>query len=276
MTRNDEKAALWPSPHAPFRNLNDGIRDRVLSGCSQLSVVAGGSEGQVVMVETEVVAGTARVLIVEDHAVLADGLAAALAEEGFDVSVVAGPSEEAIIQAAADAHVDVVLLDLTLGDAIGLSLPMIEPLRETGAEVLVLTGSTDPVLLGQSLEAGACGVVGKTAAFDVVLERIVNAIRHERAMPVAERDTLLAAVRERRANDRDRLAPFEALTPREQALLAEVMEGSSAEQIAESSFVSTAPGRSQIRAVLAKLSVHSQVAAVARAHRAGWRADKSP
>jgi len=118
-------------------------------------------------------------------------------------------------------------------------------------------------------------VVGKTAAFDVVLDRILRAIRHDRAMPVAERDTLLAAVRERRAHDRDRLAPFESLTPREQAVLAELMEGSSAEQIAESSFVSTATVRSQIRAVLAKLSVHSQVAAVARAHRAGWRADTS-
>ena len=227
------------------------------------------------MVETEVVAPVARVLIVEDHAVLADGLAAALVDEGFEVAVVDGPSEEAIIRAATDSGADVVLLDLVLGDAIGLTLPLIEPLRETGAEVLVLTGSTDPVLLGQSLEAGACGVVGKTAAFDVVLERIVNAIRHERAMPVAERDTLLAAVRERRAHDRDRLAPFESLTPREQAVLSELMDGSSAEQIAESSFVSTATVRSQIRAVLAKLSVHSQVAAVARAHRAGWRADKS-
>jgi DNA-binding NarL/FixJ family response regulator len=53
------------------------------------------------------------------------------------------------------------------------------------------------------------------------------------------------------------------------------LEGSSAEQIAESSFVSTATVRSQIRAVLGKLSVHSQIAAVARAHHAGWRADTS-
>jgi DNA-binding NarL/FixJ family response regulator len=107
-----------------------------------------------------------------------------------------------------------------------------------------------------------------------VLERVGRALRHERAMPVAERDALLAALRERRAHDRDRLAPFESLTPREEAVLGELMDGSSAEQIAESSFVSTATVRSQIRAVLGKLSVHSQVAAVARAHRAGWRADR--
>ena len=227
------------------------------------------------MVEAEVVARTARVLIVEDHAVLADGLAQALAEEGFTVAVVDGPSEEAIIRAAADACADVVLLDLVLGDAIGLTLPLIEPLRSTGAEVLVLTGATDPVLLGQSLEAGACGVVGKTAAFDVVLERVGRAIRHERTMPIAEREALLAALRERRARDRARLEPFESLSPREQAVLGELMDGSSAEQIAESSYVSTATVRSQIRAVLSKLSVHSQVAAVARAHRAGWRANRS-
>jgi len=227
------------------------------------------------MVETEVAARAARLLIVEDHAVLADGLAQALAEEGFAVAVVDGPSEEAIIRAAADARADLVLLDLVLGDAIGLTLPLIEPLRALGAEVLVLTGATDPVLLGQSLEAGACGVVGKTAAFDVVLERVRRAIRHEGIMPTAEREALLAALRERRARDRARFEPFESLSPREQAVLGELMEGSSADEIAESSFVSTATVRSQIRAVLSKLSVHSQVAAVARAHRAGWRAKRS-
>jgi DNA-binding NarL/FixJ family response regulator len=48
------------------------------------------------------------------------------------------------------------------------------------------------------------------------------------------------------------------------------MDGASAEEIAKSSFVSLATVRSQIRSILEKLGVHSQVAAVAMAHRAHW------
>ena len=223
------------------------------------------------MGETGVLERTARVLIVEDHAVLADGLASAFEDEGLCVSVVCGPSPEAIVAAAVEARADVVVLDLMLGGAIGLSLPLIAPLRAAGVEVLVLTGVTDTALLGETIEAGACGVVSKTSSFEVVLERVLQAARHERGMALAERERLLSELRARREDERARLADFENLTPREQAVLAELMEGSSADEIAETSFVSTATVRSQIRGVLAKLSVHSQVAAIARAHRAGWR-----
>ena len=48
------------------------------------------------------------------------------------------------------------------------------------------------------------------------------------------------------------------------------MDGASAEEIAKASFVSMATVRSQIRSILEKLGVHSQVAAVALAHRARW------
>jgi two-component system, NarL family, nitrate/nitrite response regulator NarL len=223
------------------------------------------------MVEDAVLEQTARVVIVEDHAVLADGLAAALRGEGFGVHVVCGPSPDAIIDATQDANAHVVVLDLVLGDGVGLSIPLIEPLRALGVEVLVLTGLTDRAVLGEAIEAGACGVVSKAASFDVVLERVGQALRHECAMPLSQREELLEELRARRQDDRTRLAPFEELTPREQDVLADLMDGCSAEEIAAASYVSTATVRSQIRAVLAKLSVHSQVAAIARAHRAGWR-----
>jgi len=68
------------------------------------------------------------------------------------------------------------------------------------------------------------------------------------------------------------MAPFEQLTGRERVVLGALMDGASAGEIAKASFVSMATVRSQIRSILEKLGVHSQVAAVALAHRSRWEA----
>jgi DNA-binding NarL/FixJ family response regulator len=65
-------------------------------------------------------------------------------------------------------------------------------------------------------------------------------------------------------------APFESLTPREAAVLGDLLEGRSADDIAEASFVSITTVRAQIRSILSKLGVRSQLAAVSMARRAGW------
>jgi DNA-binding NarL/FixJ family response regulator len=60
------------------------------------------------------------------------------------------------------------------------------------------------------------------------------------------------------------------LTSREQRVLAGLVDGLSAEQIAEEHFVALTTVRSQIRSILQKLGVRSQLAAVAMANRSGW------
>jgi two-component system nitrate/nitrite response regulator NarL len=211
----------------------------------------------------------ARVLIVEDHALLADGLAGALRREGVQVDIADAASYDSILDAARRIRPDVVLLDLMLGD-VGLSVPVIGELRQLGASVLMLTGVTDPALLGLCVEAGALGLVSKGERFEVVLDTLLRAARHQSALHPAERDRVLRGLREHRTAERHRLAPFERLTARERMVLGALMEGASADEIAKSSFVSLATVRSQIRSILEKLSVHSQVAAVALAHRARW------
>jgi DNA-binding NarL/FixJ family response regulator len=218
--------------------------------------------------EHETSEATASVLIVEDHALLAEGLSASLRRAGVGADVVEPCSPAAILAAAERLRPDVVLLDLVLGDEVGLSVPLIGALRDTGARVLVLTGVTDPALLGSCIEAGAAGLVSKGETFDVVLEQVMRAVRREPTLRVAERERVLRSLREHRAEERARVAPFARLTARERAVLGALMEGASADDIATSSFVSMATIRSQIRSILEKLGVHSQVAAVALAHRA--------
>ncbi len=74
-----------------------------------------------------------------------------------------------------------------------------------------------------------------------------------------------------RADQLDALrAPFQQLTPREQDVLTGLVRGLSAPAIADEARVSTTTVRSQIRAILLKLGVHSQLEAVSLARRARW------
>jgi DNA-binding NarL/FixJ family response regulator len=66
------------------------------------------------------------------------------------------------------------------------------------------------------------------------------------------------------------LEPFAVLTEREQFVLAELIEGHCAEEIASDAVVSISTVRSHIKSILQKLGVSSQLAAVALARRAGW------
>jgi DNA-binding NarL/FixJ family response regulator len=210
------------------------------------------------------------VLVVDDHPVIAHGLAGALRDEGFEVHVVDPLTRLSILETARAVGPDIVLLDLLLGDDVGNSVALVDPLTAGGARVVMLTGVTDQAMLGACVEAGALGVLSKTLAFDELLDQVVLAARGHTPLGNGDREELLGTLRRRRAEQRERLAPFERLTGREGEVLASLMEGLSADEIARQSFVSITTVRSQIRAILEKLGVHSQTSAVALAHRSDW------
>jgi DNA-binding NarL/FixJ family response regulator len=215
-------------------------------------------------------AGAARVLVIDDHALLAETLAAELRHAGCAVAAVRGTTAAAVLAAVDDFGPDVALLDLYLDSAGGTSLPMIAPLVDRGVEVLVLTGATDELVLAQCIEAGAAAVLSKAAHFDVLLTTVIDAAHHHRVQPMAEHAEMLVRLRQAREAEWARLGPFQRLTPGESAVLVGLIEGRTAAEIAEQRTVSLATVRSQIRAILVKLDVTSQLAAVALAHRAGW------
>ncbi len=218
-----------------------------------------------------------RVLVVEDHDLVASTLALALRRDGLEVHVAMGPSGEEVVDLARSLAPVLVLLDLNLGEPLGSGLDLIAPLRSVGARVVMMTGVTDPVRLAACVEAGAIGIISKTSKFDELVETVRRAARGTALLSSRQRHELLAALRAHRALEQERLAPFAALSPRERAVLARLVEGDSAETIAAHSYVSLATVRSQIRSILAKLGVTSQLAAVALARQAGWPPpDSSP
>lgn len=209
-------------------------------------------------------------LIVDDHGVLADGLAMALRAEGLPAEVHVPTSAQGVLEAVRERRPSLVLLDLDLGIERGSGEDLVEPLRALGPRVLVLTGSTDRIVHARCLEAGAVGVASKADPFDQLLDAIRRAAQGEPAMGRRRREELLDELRRHRARQSERMAPFQRLTPKEASVLLALAEGRSADEIARSSYVSLPTVRTQIRGVLVKLGVSSQLAAVAMAVDRGW------
>ena len=210
-----------------------------------------------------------RLLLVDDHRLLAETLQSSLTHTGFAVSVSPCGSQSEILADAAAVRPTLVVLDLDLQGA-GYGYDLIGPLRELGAEVLVLTGTVDRMELARCLEAGALGIASKATGFGSVLDQISRAAEGETVTPITERTQLLADLASHRRSEDKRLAPFEGLSARERDVLRQIVAGKQAAAIAKDSYVSVATVRTQIRSILLKLEVTSQVAAIALARQGGW------
>lgn len=213
---------------------------------------------------------SASILIVEDHDLLAQSLKLALRGDGFEVELAQDLSTEGVLKSADRMRPSVVLLDLDLGTHVGSSLPLIPPLRALGASVVMVTAAESRARLGECIAAGALGIVPKSAGFNDLLGAVRDACAMRSLLSKAERDNLLEEMHRQHAADQERDSHFERLTMREREVLVALCEGKSADMIASEAFVSVATVRTQIRALLQKLGVKSQIAAVAMARRAGW------
>ena len=164
-----------------------------------------------------------------------------------------------------------VVLDVHLGVDVGSGVDFIDPLRRVGCSVVMLTGETDRFVLASCLEAGALGWISKGAGLDEVISSIEDVVAGRSLIGCATRTAFSTSCARSRASRGRAMSPFQRLTSCEQRVLGALIEGMSAEEIAEAHFVALTTIRSQIRAILHKLGVRSQLAAVAQANRAGWR-----
>ena len=211
-----------------------------------------------------------RLVMIEDHELLAQSLQAALRAEEIDVVRVWSDDREDLLLQAQGAAPALLLLDFDLGPDIGPAFGLIEPLRAAGMDVVMLTGVTDKLVLAECVEEGALGVIDKSVSFDELVDNIKVVLDGGSLMTKHERDELMSRLRVHRAARAKQIRAFEQLTAREGEVLGALMRGKSADAIAGESVVSVATIRTQIRSILAKLGVNSQLAAVARAQQAGW------
>jgi DNA-binding NarL/FixJ family response regulator len=215
-----------------------------------------------------------RVFLVEDHALFAESLELALSLEGYAVRRIPvsedGGSAQALLSSVTRASPQVVLLDLDLGP-LGDGVRLITPMARAGINVVVVTASADPARWGECLHNGARTVLSKTQPLNDILA-VVRRIN--RSMPVLDKETreaLIARWRDSTREHRDLQQRLAQLTPREESVLGEVVRGNTVRDIAAASVVSEATVRTQVKSILAKLEVSSQIAAVGIANQARWQ-----
>ena len=165
---------------------------------------------------------------------------------------------------------DLVVLDLHLGAGTASGEELIEPLVAAGQRVVMLTGTDDRIALARCLVRGAQGVIPKSVSFDRLVGYMDAALDGRPVPDAATTQQLRAELLEHDRRQQERMGPFASLTPREEQVLKALIEGRTADVIASESYVSIATVRSQIRTILRKLGVHSQLEAVALANARGW------
>ena len=213
-----------------------------------------------------------RILIVEDHALFAESLELALTMEGYDVRRLPVPesasSPSVLLATVVRLRPRIVLLDLDLG-SFGDGVRLIAPIARSGAHVVVVTASADKSRWGECLRYGARKVLTKTRPLNEILSTVR---RLNQGLPVMDRDEREELLQLWHQELRNRL---QRLTPREREVLGHLTEGHTVRDIARLSVVSEATVRTQVKSILAKLEVSSQLAAVGIAHAVGWQSPTS-
>jgi two-component system, NarL family, nitrate/nitrite response regulator NarL len=214
-----------------------------------------------------------RVLIVEDHRLFAEAVDLALTAEGYDVRRIEVPDDPTspggLVATIVKLRPRVVLLDLDLG-RFGDGIRLIEPISHSGAHVIVVTGSSDRSRWGDAIQTGARKVLSKTQPLRDILATVRRIVAGLPVMDREEREELVSESNRTRFEAQGIRERLEMLTVRESEVLAHLMKGRAVREIAGLSVVSEATVRTQVKSILAKLEVSSQLAAVGLAHEIGW------
>jgi DNA-binding NarL/FixJ family response regulator len=203
-------------------------------------------------------AGPIRLLIVDDHPVVRDGLRGLFADDpDFQVVGEAANGAEAVARVER-VGADVVLMDLRMPEMGGVEA--ITRLRRTapGVRVLVLTTyDTDSDVL-PAIEAGATGYLLKDAPREELIRAVRAAFAGEAVLSPAVAGRLMGQVRR---------PPPAALSRRELEVLALIADGATNREAAARLFVSEATVKTHLLHVYEKLGVRDRAAAVAEAYR---------
>ncbi len=210
---------------------------------------------------------TIRALVVDDHRLVADGLALTLGRHA-DITVVGiATSVAEAVDLASRHHPDVVLMDYYLPDGTGASAAA--QMRECapGIAIVILTANNDEDALLAAVNAGACGFLLKTQAAFQVVDTVRRAAEGEMLIPNASLAGLLA--RRRNSGLNNGSASDIALTMREREILNLMAQGTSNRAISERLVIEYSTVRSHVQRILDKVGAHSKLEAVARASEYG-------
>jgi NarL family two-component system response regulator LiaR len=210
------------------------------------------------------VAEPIRVLIVDDHAVVREGLRAFLqTQDGIEVAGEAANGNEAV-EVASRLVPDVILMDLVMPELDGVRAMRVLRERVPAARVIVLTSFLDEDKLLPAIRAGAAGYLLKNAD----PKELARAVRAAHAGEALLDPVVAARLVETLAADGG-VDPIDRLTPREREVLVLIGRGFPNKRIAQELGLAEKTVKTHVGHVLAKLGVTDRTQAAVVAVRAG-------
>jgi two-component system nitrate/nitrite response regulator NarL len=210
-----------------------------------------------------------RVLIVQDHPLLASALARVLeGQPDFAVSGVSSSGATALASAALDRP-DVVLMDFRLPDVTGPEAARMIQSEHAKAAIVFHSADESETALLDAVDAGATAYLTKDATADQIVEAVRRASKGEVLIPV---ELFARAIRRQRGvatQKREREQLLAVFTPRELDILNLLAEGLDTTAMSERLGIAPHTVEWHVRHVIEKLQVHSKLQAVISAARQG-------
>ncbi len=170
-----------------------------------------------------------RIYLVDDHAIVRDGLRVVLEAAGHEVvGEAAGPTPA--LADMARLHPEIALVDLRLGLRSGFELLAEIQRRQLGVKVIVLTMSDQPRHVAEALRYGAWGYLLKGSASAELLQAVESVSQQRRYLSPQAAEFAASVL----TGDAQAPSPADLLSPRERQILLMVARGASSSAIGES------------------------------------------
>jgi len=195
-----------------------------------------------------------KILIVDDHPIMREGLKALLEKRGMDVPGVAGNGRDAV-ELAVDLKPDIVLMDVSMPDMNGPEATSRIVNRLVKTHVIALSMHSSRQYVDRMFVAGASGYVLKDCAFDELYDAIHEVYKgHYYISPSIARTFVENYTQQ---FEKHGTLPFDEFTKKEREVLQLIAEGHTTKAIAKKMYVSVKTVESHRRNIMKKLDVYS-------------------
>ncbi len=205
-----------------------------------------------------------RILIVDDHRMLREGLRCSLSHLGYQIIGEARNGSEAV-DLAMTLKPDVILMDVAMPDLGGIEAAKQIKERIPGIYIVMLTMHADQDMLTESIRAGASGYLVKDCSTDEIASAIDSVVIGETALSPRLAASMLAEVRRQESSSQSE----RIITPREEEVLQLIADGCSTPEVAEQLYISQKTVKNHLASIYQKLDARDRTQAVLQAVRMG-------
>jgi two-component system nitrate/nitrite response regulator NarL len=199
-----------------------------------------------------------RIVICDDHQLLLEALATALALQGITVEAAVDSPSEAV-RAVASNDPDILLIDLMFPVGSGLDAAREVIAHHSRTKVVMMTGTEDAEPLKEALGLGVTGYLAKDQPVDAIARALELAFQGGTPIDSA----MLRRVQRPAPRVPRQRTPVDDLTPREHHILRLLVEGMSTREMVHVLGVSQSTVRTHVQNIFSKLGVHTRLQAVA-------------